>query len=60
MPHIDRNGNLWHTHPEPKGVTDPASFHDKEHYRKQCEALTGGRFIPAVMYKGEIIPAHEF
>lgn len=32
------------------------NFVDTEHYRKQSESLTGSDIMPAVVYKGRLIP----
>lgn len=55
----DANGNRWLTHPERNGVTPPADFHTVDNYRKHAQEVTGGIKLPAVIYKGQTIPARN-
>jgi hypothetical protein len=37
-----------------------AKVSDMEHAREQCRALTGSVIMPAIIYKGRVIPSGEF
>lgn len=53
----DNRGNRWLTHPGKKGVTDPGSIAEIEAYRDHAKQVMCGTALPAVRYKGQVIPA---